>query len=123
MCSYRQLLLWQQAHSLAGEIYQTTECLNVGQQCQLATSMREAALAVPVQIATHYSCDGPMLLRGVERARCALVHLQHLVYLARRLSYWPVSRATRIIRHLAALHRHLLAFLHSLKPYPGQYHP
>ena len=115
MCSYRQLLLWQQACSLVGEIYQSTNGVDADGRGDLVESLRKVAIAIPVQIATHYSCDATGCLRGLERARRALVRLEHLVYLAQRLNYWPTPRAARIIRQLAGLRRHLRALFHSLQ--------
>ncbi|MFO7902418.1 MAG: four helix bundle protein [Planctomycetota bacterium] len=114
MCSYRRLLVWQQANSLTHQIYQATQGLHTNDHFELAASLRKEARAVAVHIATDYSSDATEFLQGLERARRALVCLEHLVYLAQALDYWPVSRTVGITRQLIHIRRHLNAFFHSL---------
>ncbi|MFW6170423.1 MAG: four helix bundle protein [Planctomycetota bacterium] len=114
MCSYRQLLLWQQASALTRRIYQATQGLDTDDHFELAASLRKEALTVAVHIATDYSSEATEFLQGLERARRALVCLEHLVYLAQALGYWPLSRTVGITRQLVLIRRHVQAFFHSL---------
>ncbi len=82
-----------------------------------------AAIVIPVQIATHYSCDGTEFLRGLKRAHRTLLTLEHLIQLVKRFHYWPTSRATRISRELVDIRRHIQAFFHSLAPAPPVVQP
>ncbi len=116
MCSYQQLPLWQQSHTLANEVFRATQGLATDDHFDLAARMRSAALAIPTHIATHYSCDGALFLQGLQRARDALLRLEHLVHIAQRLDYWPTPRARKTTRQLARIRRHLQAFFHSLAP-------
>ncbi len=116
MCPYRELLLWQQTVYLAHQIYGATHTFPPTDRGDLAARLRNVAVAIPVHIAAHYSCDGATLLRGLKRARCDLLRLEHLVAIANRLHYWPAPLALRMARQLAELRRHLRAFFHSLTP-------
>lgn len=114
MCSYRQLLLWQQAVSFTHDIYHATEGLETDDHFELAASLRRESLAVAVHIATDYSSEATEFLQGLERARRALICLEHLIYVAQYLEYWPVSRTVTFARRLLHIRRHLRAFFRSL---------
>ena len=116
MCPYRELLLWRQTIDLAHQIYRATHNFPAEDRGDLAVRLRSVASEIPLHIATHYSCDGATFLRGLKRARCDLLRLEHLVTIANHLHYWPASRALRIAGQLAELRRHLRAFFHSLAP-------
>lgn len=114
MCSYRQLPVWQQATALTHQIYQATRGLETDDHFELAASLRKKALAISVDIATDYSSDATTFLQGLKRARRALVCLEHLVYLAQALDYWPVSRTVSIIRQLIRVRGQVQALFRSL---------
>ncbi len=116
MCSYQQLPLWQQARSLAEQVYRMTDGLPTADYFDLAARMRLTSVAIPVEIATHYSPDGSTFLRGLKRARDALVLFEHLADLATRVNYWPPTRARSIARQTIRIRQHMQAFFHSLAP-------
>jgi four helix bundle protein len=118
MHAYRELLLWKEACSLAGEIFRVTRDWVREGDGDLAGRLRAAAMAIPVRIARHYSCDTVVFLRGLRGARQSLLELEHLVQMVNKLHYWPPSQATRISRQLAEIRRHMQAFFHSLAPAP-----
>jgi four helix bundle protein len=112
MCSYRQLLIWQQTRCLTDGIYRATQGLPADDHFDVAARMREAALAMTVYIASCYSRDGACFMQGLEHTRDTLLRLEYLVDLARRLNYWPPARALSTARQLARLRRHLQAFFY-----------
>ena len=114
MCSYRQLLLWQQAASLTCHIYHATEGLETDDHFELAGRLRRESLAVAVHIASDYSSDATEFLQGLQRARRALICLEHLICVAQYVEYWPVSRTVTFARRLLHIRRHFQAFFRSL---------
>lgn len=114
MCGYRQLLLWRQAYALTSQIHGATEDLAGHDQDELTASLRRESLSIAVQIAVEYSADGRTFLQGLNRARRSVVCVEHLIYLAQYLDYWPVSRTVSLLRQLADIRRQLYAFIHTI---------
>ncbi len=116
MCSYRQLLLWQQATSLAHQIYYFTRDFSSPDRADLAARLRSVAVAIPLHIAVHYSRDGATFVRGLQQARRDLLKLEILVALASESytgSLWPTWR---MVHQMATVRRHVQALLRCLTP-------
>ncbi len=116
MCAYQQLLVWRRAQALAAQVYHATHELPTADHFDLASRLRAAAIAVPVEIATHDCCDGPTFLLGLKRARDALIRFEHFAAIANRTGYWPSAHARYIARHTTLARKHLRALVHVLTP-------
>lgn len=115
MGDYRELLAWQQARALAGEVYRTTESFPVRERFGLAAQMRRAAISVASNIAegTGRGTD-PELRRFLQIARGSLEELQAQITIAGDLQLIASARAealTRAVEETGRLIRGLLRFL------------
>jgi four helix bundle protein len=116
MCSYRELPLWQCGVDLAEVIHRSTRDFPWAERLGLTMQLRRLAIAIPLHVATHYSCRASTFLRGLRRAERAMRQLEHQVLIAGRLQYWSAEQAREISHCLAEVRRHLQAFLDSLRP-------
>jgi four helix bundle protein len=116
MCSYRELPLWQRAVDLAEAIHRHTATFPRAARGDLTQPLRRLAIAIPLQVAEHYSRRAATFVPGLRRAQRTLGQLEHHALLASRLQYWSAQQAEEIAQHVAEVQRLLQAFFHSLCP-------
>ena len=84
--SYRDLIAWQKAMSLAEQAYQVTRGFPDDERFGLTAQMRRAAVSVPSNIAEGFGrARKPEFKRFLEIARGSLLEFQTQAELARRL--------------------------------------
>lgn len=115
MSAYRHLLLWQRAMDLAVVLHRNTVAFPESERLGLAWQLRRLALAIPLQVAEHYSQRAATFLIGLRRAHRTLRQLEHQVIMADRLEYWTAQQADEVGRHVAQVRRLLQALLRSLR--------
>jgi four helix bundle protein len=115
--SYRDLIVWQQAMTLAEEVYAATRPFPKEEIYGLTSQMRRASVSVPSHIAEGQARAGRgELLHFLGFARGSLAELGTQVTLAARLGYLPPNTEQSLDDRIAQVGRLLNALRKSLKP-------
>lgn len=111
MGAYRELLVWGKAMALTEAIYRATSSFPACERQGLVVELRRGSMAICSSIAAHYTTRGTTFLRGLLLAQRRLVELEHYVWLAERLHYWPARRGVEITQRVEDIERLLCAML------------
>jgi len=114
--AFYELRVWQQAMSLALDIYRSTSHFPKHEAYGLTQQMRRAAVSIPSNIAEGkgYKSDRE-LSRFLCHARGSLQELHTQVILAKELQYLARTEAERLLELVAAVGRNLYALLNSIQ--------
>src|SRR5262249_27493499 len=88
--SFRDLVVWQKAHSVVLEVYKLTRQLPKEELFGLVSQMRRSAVSVPANIAEGFKRKGKAdKARQLNIAQGSLEELRYYFILCRDLSYLP----------------------------------
>lgn len=88
MASFKELIVWQKAHSLALEVYKCTESFPQSEQFGLTSQIRRAAVSISSNIVEGYERGSKAELnRFLLIARGSNAEVQAQLILARDLGY------------------------------------
>jgi four helix bundle protein len=90
--SFKDLLVWQKAHSVVLDVYKLTRRLPKEELFGLVSQMRRSAVSVPANIAEGFKRKGkPDKARQLNIAQGSLEELRYYFILCADLSYLPVD--------------------------------
>jgi four helix bundle protein len=117
MGDYRKLIVWQDAHELAVEVYRVTKGFPDDEKYGLTAQVRRGSASVAANIAEG-SGRGTQkeLARFCRIAQGSLNEVEYHVILARDLGYVDHRSAEVITLRVASLRRRLTKFIRSLAP-------
>ena len=112
--TYRDLLVWQSAHSFVMEVYAVTKQFPKEELFGLTSQLRRAAVSVPSNIVEGFGrWNNPDKLRFYNIAEASLHEADYQLYLAQELQY----ANTQQVQNLALDTKRLLAaFIKSIRP-------
>ena len=112
---FRDLLIWQRALSLAGDIYSISADFPVIEQFGLTSQIRRSAVSVPSNIAEGHGREAPReFARFLRIARGSLTELQTQLLLAEQFSYCTSERSASLYESIDALSRMIRGMQKSL---------
>lgn len=114
--SFRDLLVWQKAMTLAERVYSTTEGLPRSEAYGLTSQIRRAAVSIPSNIAEGKAIGGRGYLRHLRIALGSEAELQTQIELAVRLKLLDQTDANRLLSETSEVGRMLSGLLKSLRP-------
>ena len=114
--SFRDLLVWQKAMTLAERVYSTTEGLPRSETYGLGSQMRRAVVSIPSNIAEGKAIGGRGYLRHLRIALGSEAELQTQIELAARLKLLDRTEADRLLSEASEVGRMLSSLLKSLLP-------
>lgn len=112
--TYRDLIVWQSAHSFVMEVYAVTKLFPKDELFGLTSQLRRAAVSVPSNIVEGFGrWKTPDKLRFYNIAEASLHEADYQLYLAQELQYADTQKA----QNLALDTKRLLAsFIKSIRP-------
>jgi four helix bundle protein len=88
MNTFRDLLVWQEAHKLTLLVYRTTEAFPKSEQFGLTSQMRRAAVSVPANIVEGFKrTSGTEKVRFYNIAEASLEEFKYDLILSKDLSF------------------------------------
>ena len=113
--SFKELEVWQKAHSLVLNVYRVTNLFPRNEQFGVTSQLRRAASSIPANIAEGFGRRTTReLLQCIAIANGSLEEARYFLLLSRDLRYLPPSEfqkldsdATSVAQMLAALSRSL----------------
>jgi four helix bundle protein len=115
--SYRDLIAWQKAMTLAREVCKQTELLPRREAYRLADQMSRAAISIPSNIAEGYGRLTDLQFRHfLGNARGSLFELQTQTELAIDLSYLGKEKGRELLEMETEVTRIINGLLRSLRP-------
>lgn len=116
--SYRDLIAWQRAMTLAKRVYEYSAHLPPDERFGLIQQMRRSAVSVPSNIAEGYGRGGPRstndYVRFLRVARGSLAELETQILIATEL--FPIGNVQPPFDLVAETDRVLQGLLRSLEP-------
>lgn len=113
---FEDLVAWQKARELAGDVYRVTTEREFGRDFALARQMQRAAVSIMANIAEGFGRQGAgEFHRFITIARGSCFELLSHVYLATDLAYVSHEEFHRLASRLDELSRILRAFRHRLE--------
>ncbi len=95
MANYRNLIIWQKAHSLAIKVYKLTESFPKQEMFGLTSQLRRAALSVPTNIVEGYNRKSRKeLIHFIDIALGSLAETEYLLEFASELNYMEKNEAS-----------------------------
>jgi four helix bundle protein len=108
---YQQLELWQKAHALVLQVYQTTRQFPADERFGLTSQLRRAAVSIPSNIAEGCGRGGrPELARFMEMASGSASEAHYQLVLARDLQYLNTASADPLLEETQRIGRMLTAY-------------
>ena len=115
MRNFKQLKVWEKAHSLVLEIYRTTHQFPTEERFGLTSQLRRAAASVPSNIAEGCGREGEReLSRFVSIAAGSASEVEYQLLLARDLGYLNNEQHQALDRYVNEVKRMLVSFLQKL---------
>jgi four helix bundle protein len=115
--SYRDLLVWQKAMSLAEKVYEETEGFPKTEMYGLTSQMRRAAVSVASNVAEGQARHTRgEFLQFLGHARGSLAELETQVLLAARLNFASATAEQSLVNLIAEVGRLLSGLRNSLRP-------
>jgi|SRR5271163_255150 len=115
--SYRDLIAWQKAKSLALNVYRCTRQFPKDEIYGLRSQMRRAAVSVPSNIAEGKGRYTPKeFVQFLHHARGSLLELETQLSIARDLGYIDVSMSKELESETEELGRILNGLINRLQP-------
>ena len=114
--SYRDLIVWQKAMTLARLIYGLTQKFPSEEKFGLTSQMRRAAVSIPSNIAEGQARRGSReFIQFISQAEGSLAELDTQLTLATDLGYTDPSRASESVALIEELRRMLNALRRNLE--------
>jgi four helix bundle protein len=114
--SYKDLIVWQKAKTLAGDIYRTTEIFPPKEIYGLTSQMRQAAISVASNIAEGQGrLTKGEFQRFLGHARGSLLELETQIAIAFDLGYVDTRQSSAIESKTAEVNRLLNGLIDSLR--------
>jgi four helix bundle protein len=121
MQDFRELLVWQKAHSLALAVYREIEIFPRREAYGLTSQIRRAAVSVPSNISEGCGRGGwPELINFCQIAFGSLSELEYQLILARDLRYLSPGAFEELSSSTAEAKRMLASFLAVLRRQSGK---
>jgi four helix bundle protein len=118
MGDFRNLRVWQRAHSLTLEVYGATRTFPKEERYRLTSQLRRAAVSVPANIAEGCGRNGDAeLARFLTIAKGSASELDYFLLLAHDLGYLKTSRYEQLAEEVHGISRMLANFVDRLR-YP-----
>ena len=115
MRDFKQLKVWEKAHSLVLEIYRITHLFPAEERFGLTSQLRRAAASVPSNIAEGCGRGGEReLSRFVSIAAGSASEVEYHILLARDLGYLNNEQHQALDMHVNEVKRMLVSFLKKL---------
>jgi four helix bundle protein len=114
--SFRDLLVWQKAMTLAESVYSTTAGLPRSETYGLSSQLRRASVSIASNIAEGKAIGGRGYLRHLRIALGSEAELQTQIELAVRLKMFSRSDADKLLGETSEVGRMLSSLLKSLLP-------
>ncbi|HLE35961.1 MAG TPA: four helix bundle protein [Candidatus Acidoferrales bacterium] len=116
MRNFRNLQVWQKAHSLTLKVYKATASFPREELYGLTSQMRRASGSVPANIAEGYGREGPAeFARFLSIAMGSASELEYHLLLAHDLNYLGLPLYERLAKDAVEVKRMLTGLLKSLK--------
>jgi four helix bundle protein len=110
--SYKELKIWQRSMDIVKEIYHITKNFPASAQSGLLPQMRQAAIAVPSNIADGYSRQSSIEFRRyLAMSRNSLLEFKTQVLLCKRLGYLEVYSADKLLPDIREVSKMLATLL------------
>ena len=114
--SHRDLVAWQKAMQLAGEVMQFTKSLPADERFGLVSQLRRACVSVPCNIAEGYGRGSTAdYIRFLRAARGSLYEIDTQALLCVQFSYVSEAAYTPILERVNECGRILAALIRSLE--------
>lgn len=116
MKDFRDLMVWQKAHSLTLDVYRATRTFPKEELFSLTNQIRRAASSIPANIVEGYGRRSDVKMkRFLQIARGSATELEYHLLLSRDLGYLTASTYTSLIGDISEVEKMLTAFSAKLK--------
>ncbi len=116
MQNFRELIVWQKAHSLALALYKATEGFPKSELYGLTSQIRRAGASIPANIAEGCGRGGrPELAQFVQISVGSASELEYHLLLARDLQFLAGDLYEKLDKDLNTVKRMMIAFLKRLR--------
>ncbi|HEY9692187.1 MAG TPA: four helix bundle protein [Oculatellaceae cyanobacterium] len=116
MKDFRQLKVWEKAHSLTLEIYQVTKKFPKEELYGLTSQIRRACSSISANIAEGCGRNGEAeLARFLQIAMGSATELEYYLLLARDLKFLIITECERLEANLIEVKRMLNSFIQKLR--------
>ena len=112
--SFRDLMVWQKALTLAEHVYSASEKLPKSEAFGLTLQMRRAAVSIPSNIAEGKAISGRAYLKHLRIALGSEAELQTQIEIAARLKMLSQDDAEHLLSETSDVGRMLIGLLKSL---------
>lgn len=117
MSDFRELKVWQKAHELTIDVYQTTRKFPPQEIYGLVSQMRRCAVSVGSNIAEGKGRRGDTeFARFIQIASGSLTELEYQLLLSKDLKYLPESEYESLNGKLAEVSRMLTSLQQKVRP-------
>ena len=116
MRNYRDLKVWERAHTLTLAVYKSTQCFPADERFSLTSQIRRSCSSIPANLAEGCGrrSDGEMA-RFVQIAMGSGAELSYHLLLARDLGYLRTQDYTSLEAELSGVMRMLSGLSHKLR--------
>ena len=116
MRDFRQLKVWEKAHTLALEIYKTTASFPKEELYGLTTQMRRASASVPANIAEGFGRGGNVeLARFLQIGMGSAYEVEYHALLAKDLGFLSEDSYDQLAAQIIEMKRMLAALLQKVR--------
>jgi four helix bundle protein len=114
--SFKELEVWQKAHSLVLDVYRVTNLFPRNEQFGVTSQLRRAASSIPANIAEGFGRRTTReLLQCIAIANGSLEEARYFLLLSRDLRYLPPTEFQKLDRDATSVAQMLAALSRSLK--------
>jgi four helix bundle protein len=115
MQDYRNLKVWQKAHSLTLAVYHATAAFPADERFGLTIQLRRTATLIPTNVADGCGRNTDVEFhKALSAAQSAASQLDYLVLLAHDLGFLPAQEHARLGGELVEVRKMLAGLTHSL---------
>ena len=121
MRDFRELKVWQLAHTLGLDVYRETTTFPKSEMYGITSQLRRAAVSIPANIAEGSGRGtDPSMCQFLLIAQASAAELEYLLLLSRDLGYLPVEVEGKLPDAVKEVRRLLGGFVRSLRK-PGRH--
>lgn len=114
--SFEQLTVWQEAMTLAVDVYKTTKSFPSSEQFALTNQMQRAVSSISANIAEGFGRQSQKeKLQFYSIAYGSLLETKNFLYLANKLDYLDDGRLASIVDRITVLQKQLNSLMSSIK--------
>lgn len=116
MKDFRDLAVWQKAHSMTLDVYSATRTFPKEELFSLTNQIRRAASSIPANIVEGYGRRSDVeMKRFFQIARGSATELEYHLLLSRDLGYLAATKYDFLLQEIAEVEKMLTAFTAKLK--------